>query len=240
MLSIWIIWRWSFGQFINTLIDQYAPNTIRKVSDPYSSSPYDTSLKEACQCDVVFLAVPMRVFEETVQQCALLFWDQSIVVDVCTVKVHPLQCLQKHLSNQPYLSTHPMFGPYSYAKQGSLKDLRFVLCDHTLDTEQYEKIISLTRLLQLTVVECNADQHDQMLAKSLFLTHYMTQIVVEAELENTEIDTISFGNLMDVVASVRNDTELFHDVWKYNPYCKQLVEQFSKAKAKIDKQLSDK
>lgn len=237
MLSIWILWRWSFGQFINTLVDQYAPNTIRKVSDPYNSSPYDASLEEVCQCDIIFLAVPMRVFEETVQQCASLFSPQTIVVDVCTVKVHPLQCLQKYIPDQPYISTHPMFGPYSYAKQWTLKDLRLVLCDHTLDTEQYEKIISLTRLLQLTVVECSADQHDQMLAKSLFLTHYVSQIVVEASLENTQIDTVSFGNLMDVVASVSNDTALFHDVWEYNPYCKELVEQFGVAKEKIDKQL---
>jgi hypothetical protein len=76
-----------------------------------------------------------------------------------------------------------------------------------------------------------------MLAKSLFLTHYVSQIVVEASLENTQIDTVSFGNLMDVVASVSNDTALFHDVWEYNPYCKELVEQFGVAKEKIDKQL---
>lgn len=234
MLTIGILWRGSFGQFINTLIDQYAPNTIRKVYDPHASSSHDVSLRDACECDLVFVAVPIRVFEQTIEQCKDLFSRETIVVDVCTVKAHPLHCLQKIIPNQPYLSTHPMFGPYSYTKKWNLQDLRLVVCDHTLSPDRYEQIMSISRLLQLSVIQCSADEHDQMLAKSLFLTHYITQIVVESWLENTEIDTVSFGNLMDVVASVRDDTRLFQDVWKYNPYCKEVVEQLETAKQKVD------
>lgn len=237
MVSIWIIWRWSFWQFINTLIDQYSPNTPRRVYDPYKDSPRESTLQEVCSCDILFLAVPIRNFEQTLIDCKSHIGENTILIDVCTIKVYSQGCLQKYLPNQSYLCTHPMFGPYSYAQQWTLKDLRLVICSHTLSNEEYEKILSLTRLLQLTVVECSADQHDQMLARSLFLTHYLTQIVVEAGLENTQIDTISFGNLMDVVASVRNDTQLFHDVRTYNPYCKKLVDQFSLAKKSIDKRL---
>jgi prephenate dehydrogenase len=183
------------------------------------------------------LAVPIRYFEQVVIECKEYFWPTTLVVDVCTIKVFSVTCLEKHLPNQPYICTHPMFGPYSYKKQWTLKDLRVVVCKHTMRQEHYQQFLSLTRLLQLTIVECSADEHDQMLARSLFLTHYVTQIVVQAELENTQIDTVSFWNLMDVVESVRNDTQLFHDVRNYNSYCKQLVEQFSLAKDDIDKKL---
>jgi hypothetical protein len=44
---------------------------------------------------------------------------------------------------------------------------------------------------------------------------------------------------MDVIESVRNDTALFHDVRTHNPYCKELIEQFSQSKDVIDKNLSN-
>ena len=132
-----------------------------------------------------------------------------------------------------------MFGPYSYAQVWSLKDLRLVVCSHTLTDEQYSQFEVLTRLLQLHVILCTAQHHDQMLAQSLFLTHYLSQIVVKAWLENTQIDTISFGNLMDVVASVRNDTQLFHDVRAYNPYCKEVVKQIEEPKKMVDLKLRE-
>ena len=234
MPSFWIIWRWSFGQFIWTLLDQYSPTSIKKVYDPHITSWYGDSLSAACSCDIVFLAVPIRVFEETLIACKPFFQKDTLIIEVCTVKTYPIQCMQNHISEYSYIATHPMFGPYSYAKQWSLKDLRLVICDKTVNQKDYEKFIAITKLLQLRIIECDAQEHDKMLAKSLFLTHYITQIVVEAWLENTEIDTLSFWNLMDVVDSVRNDTKLFHDVWEFNPYCKELISLFTDAKEKVD------
>ena len=60
----------------------------------------------------------------------------------------------------------------------------------------------------------------------MFLTHYIGQIVARGGFKRSNIDTISFGSLMDAVDSVRHDTRLFEDVSRYNPYCREVIERF--------------
>jgi hypothetical protein len=38
---------------------------------------------------------------------------------------------------------------------------------------------------------------------------------------------------MDAVESVKNDQNLFLDVWKFNPYCKKIIDKFLKSQKKI-------
>ena len=54
----------------------------------------------------------------------------------------------------------------------------------------------------------------------------------------TNIDTVSFGFLMDAVESVQNDTELFKDVYTYNPYCKEVIARFEQAEQAVEQLLS--
>ena len=49
----------------------------------------------------------------------------------------------------------------------------------------------------------------------------------------TDIDTLSFGFLMDAVESVKSDTELFRDVFAFNPYCEEIIARFEKAEADV-------
>lgn len=74
-----------------------------------------------------------------------------------------------------------------------------------------------------------SDAHDQHLADTLFLTHFIGQTIARAGFTRTEIDTVSFGFLMDAVESVKNDTRLFADVFRYNPYCKETITRLEQA-----------
>jgi prephenate dehydrogenase len=87
------------------------------------------------------------------------------------------------------------------------------------------------------VVEMSAEQHDKHVAETLFLTHFIAQVVVRGDFNRTDIDTVSFGGLMDAVESVRHDTELFKDVFRYNPYCKEVLRRFGIAEAEVLKLL---
>ena len=77
------------------------------------------------------------------------------------------------------------------------------------------------------------EEHDKHLAETLFLTHLVGQIIARGEFGRTEIDTVSFGYLMDAVESVKHDTELFQDVFRYNPYCRQVLERFGVAEQAV-------
>jgi prephenate dehydrogenase len=94
--------------------------------------------------------------------------------------------------------------------------------------------MSWLQSLGLLTIIMLSDKHDEHLAETLFLTHYVGQIVAEAGFDRTTIDTVSFGFLMDAVESVKNDRQLFLDVWRYNPYCKAMITKFHQAQKNIE------
>lgn len=236
--QVGIIGYGQFGSFIHHLLKTYAPHLTVLRYDPLFSSEQSDTLHTVCASDIVFLSVPVRVLQETITHIASLVSPTTLVIDVSTVKEKPVERLQHLRHRCLFLATHPMFGPYSYQKKWSLHWLRLVVCDHNLSDDQYAAICACFRLLQLDTIVMSAQQHDKLLAESLFLTHYLTQTLITAGLVRTEIDTVSFGNLMDVVESVKNDKALFQDVRLYNPYCKKMLERWHAAQHQIENTLA--
>ena len=66
----------------------------------------------------------------------------------------------------------------------------------------------------------------------------MAQVITKAGYKRTEIDTVSFGFLMDAVESVQNDTELFQDVFLFNPYCQKVIDQIDTAEQQVHQLLA--
>jgi len=84
------------------------------------------------------------------------------------------------------------------------------------------------------------DEHDKLIVETLFLTHLVGQIVKQGKFERTSIDTISFGFLMDAAESVWHDDALFHDVFKYNPYCREVLKRFEDTERTIASSLEER
>jgi prephenate dehydrogenase len=83
------------------------------------------------------------------------------------------------------------------------------------------------------VLKLSSDEHDRLIAETLFLTHLIGQTVHKAGFERTSVDTLSFGFLMNAVESVAHDENLFHDVFTFNPYCKDVLTRFEEAKHRV-------
>jgi prephenate dehydrogenase len=230
--SLGIIGYGDFGRFVETLAREHLPGMEIRIharkEAPDGSRFF--SLEGACAADVVVIAVSIRAYEEVLLQVLPLLSPESILVEVNTVKVMPVALLRQHAQGHRYIATHPMFGPYSFLKQGgNLAGLRLVIADHTLSEEQFSGAVVLLEGLGLSVLSMSAEEHDRMLAETLFLTHYLAQSVARAGFVRTDIDTLSFGYLMDAVESVKADTELFKDVYAFNPYCKEIIARFERA-----------
>ena len=235
-----IVWYGDFGALIETIAYQYFKNTSVRIYSRKKDPDWIKffSIDDVCKSDVVFVAVPIKHFEKTISNIVDLVSPQTLLVDVCTVKIHPSKILKEYSNKIKYICTHPMFGPYSFAKiNNSLNWLRMVLTDHNLDLKFYDEIKFLLQWLGLNILEKTSQQHDKQLAETLFLTHFIGQIVHIGRFERTDIDTLSFGFLMDAVESVRNDEELFIDVFKYNPYCKHVLEKFHHTTDKVVEKL---
>lgn len=229
--SIGIIGFGSFGQFVFSLAQEKFPDLEVRVSSTHNSPDGKKffSLEEVCKADLLVLCVPISAYKDTIEKIVPLVGQNTLVCDIATVKKYTAELLRGQKIPH-YISIHPMFGPYSYAKHGnSLAGLRMVICDSSLKEDERAEVISFFKNLGMQVLEMTADVHDKLSAETLFLTHLVGQSVKKANFKRTELDTLSFGYLMDVVESVAHDDALFHDVFTYNPYCKEVLERFEDA-----------
>jgi len=225
-----------FGAFLHTLAKRHVPDTQLKI---YSRrrTPDDVlffPLEAVAACDAVILAVPIGQYGEFLDRIGPHLRADSVIVDVATVKKYTGDLVRAAAGDQPFVAMHPMFGPESYARRdGDVSGFRIVITESTLEADCYQELLRQLRSIGFSIVEKSADEHDRDLAETLFLTHYIGQVVAQGGFERTDIDTVSFGYLMDAVDSVRHDTRLFDDVFRFNPYCRQVIERFDKSERKI-------
>ncbi|MEZ4200601.1 MAG: hypothetical protein R3B69_03385 [Candidatus Paceibacterota bacterium] len=103
----------------------------------------------------------------------------------------------------------------------------------TLADGEYQQAKDFLTTCGFAVVEMTAEEHDKLLADTLFITHYIAQTVKTGGFSRTELDTVSFQSLMNAVESVMQDEKLFHDVYRFNPYCKTAALRFHEAQEKV-------
>ncbi len=237
-LSFGLIGYGHFGAFLHVMAQRYLPDaplkihSARRKPDGVLFFP----LEEVAACDAVVLAVPISAYPDTLARIGPHLGADSVVVDVATVKKYTMDLLQAVQPARPFLAMHPMFGPESYAKRGGdVTGLRIVVTGHSLAPEGYSTLRDELAAAGFSVVEKTAEAHDKDLAETLFLTHYIGQVVARGGFERTDIDTVSFGYLMDAVDSVRHDAQLFEEVCRFNPYCRQVIERFDAS----DRQVRD-
>ncbi len=239
--SVGIVGYGHFGKLVHALLQRLAPQISVKVFSQRAKpdGALFFSLAEVAACDAVVVCVPIRAFEAIVEKLVPLLGWATVLVDVSTVKLHAVEVLQRLMPEKRWIATHPMFGPESYAKQGnSVSGFRIVVTKHTLGASEYKDLHKVLEGAGFVVVEKSADEHDRQLAETLFLTHYIGQVISRAGFKRTDIDTVSFGYLYDAVESVRNDTALFEDVYAYNPYCKAVIEKFDEKEREVKKLLT--
>ena len=179
--SIGIIGYGQFGKLIQTLCQHHFPETDIRIFSRRAQVDQVTffSFEETCKTDIIFPCSPIPYLEQTIDNMQPHLGEKSIVRDVCSIKKHPINILKKH-PNTKYIATHPMFGPNSYKTNKTLKGATIAVCDHNLDPEAYQSMISIINTLQLNCITLSADDHDKKLAETLFISHFISQTIVEA------------------------------------------------------------
>lgn len=235
-LSIGLIGYGHFGTFLHGLAQRYLPDAELKIlsgrQDPDGILFFP--LEEVAACDAVVLAVPISAYADTLAEIGPLMRPDGIVVDIATVKKYTTELLEAARPARPFIAMHPMFGPESYAKLGGdVAGLRIVVTGHTLEPSSYSALCRKLAAVGFSIIEMTAEAHDKDLAETLFLTHYIGQVIARGGFERTDIDTVSFGFLMDAVDSVRHDGRLFEEVCRFNPYCRTVIERFDRSDREV-------
>ena len=241
MSGIGIIGFGRFGQLTARYLARDFPVAVHTRSDKDQAiracGGRPVSFETACTQPVVILCMPISAMRETLGQAAPLLRSDALVVDVCSVKVYPVQWMRELLpSSVSILPTHPMFGPDSAAD--SLKDRKIVLCPERITDDRYEQIKSWLERQGLIVIRATAEEHDEKIAVSLSLTHFIGRSLSAFGATDLDIDTEGYKRLMHILGVVSHDTwQLFEDMHTYNPYARQKRQAFIDAMTGIHERL---
>jgi prephenate dehydrogenase len=196
-----------------------------------------TTLEEACRQPFLVLSVPISAMRSTLQTVAPLVSPETVVIDVCSVKLNPIAWMQALLPpGVAILGTHPMFGPDSAAD--SLQGRKMVLCNVSTHKNTYEKILRYLVGKGLDVIEASPEEHDRQIAVSLSLTHFIGRSLAEFGAAPLPIDTEGYKRLRYTLEVVEHDTwQLFQDMHHYNPFAAEIRDDFMAAMHRIDDRL---
>ena len=191
-------------------------------------------LKKICsECKIIIPFVPISSFESLIKEIAPDILPDTLIIDVCSVKIHPIEVMKKYLSEDiQILGTHPMFGPDS--AKTTLMGSKIVLCKERISEENYQNIKQYLEKFGLKVIEATADRHDEDISSSLLLTHFLGRTLMDFKASDLEIDTAGYRRLMKILSTVENDTwQLFEDMNHYNPHARKTIERFLKTQELI-------
>lgn len=164
--------------------------------------------------DLIILAVPNRALEQAVLEIKPHVAEHAIVMDVGSVKVKPCEILLRQLQRN-VVGTHPLFGPDS--AHDSWQGHKVVMCRLQINDADYARVQQLFTSRGVTIFECTPAEHDQMMAKTQALVHFIGRALTG--LQPQDIATPDYANLLRMMAKVTNDTwELFYDMQTLNPF----------------------
>jgi prephenate dehydrogenase len=196
-----------------------------------------STLEEACNAAIVIPMVPISAFEEVIIQIKNLLKPHSLVVDVCSVKVKPVQAMLSHLpENISILGTHPMFGPDSADK--TLFGSKIVLSRVRIEDKAYDDIKNYLEDHGIKVIEATPEQHDKEISSSLVLTHFIGRALMDFGAEPLMIETKGYRRLMKILQTVENDSwQLFEDMNGFNGFANETRERFLESLENVNERL---
>ena len=196
-----------------------------------NSDVNEVSLEYALQNETIFIAVPIRDFENLVKDISKKISSGKTVIDVCSVKVFPKKVMLDNLSNETdIIATHPLFGPDSLKDSGSVMTMESVR--NTFGRYDFWK--NYFESQNISIEEISAEEHDMMAARSQGLTHFVGRVIDDFGTNQTRIDTEGYKALHKLVNQTCNDTwELFEDIQNFNPFTEKMISELNESFEKI-------
>jgi prephenate dehydrogenase len=180
-------------------------------------------LDEVCQCDLVIPAVPVKYFEDCIKDISSKIRRDSVVMDVCSVKVHPKEVMLKNLaSSNQIICTHPNFGPESYRMNGkTTKGLNYIIENVRVEDSTWEWFKCLLEKLEFNIIEMSAEEHDQKVGIPHFTSMLMGILLNRLDMNRIEVGAASTQKMFDMAEGVGKDFGILEDMFNYNPYAKK-------------------
>lgn len=180
------------------------------------------TLDELGACDCVMLCVAISAVDDALEALVPHLRPGTVVMDTCSVKVHPVDAMLARVpSSSPVIGTHPMFGPDSAAH--GIEGLPFVYAPVRAPRSVAARWRAFFSSLGLRVIEMTPDAHDREAAMTQGVTHFLGRVLADMELEASDMATVGYHKLLEVVEQTCNDPyQLFVDLQRLNPHTSQM------------------
>ena len=135
------------------------------------------------------------------------------------------------------VGTHPLFGPQS--GRDGIEGLRLALCPvRTTRNNEIKKFLS--EKLKLKVLEKSPVEHDREMAHVQALTHFVARALDELHVEESDLATVSYEELMRAARLVSEDSwELFQTIQKGNPFAETKRKAFLEKLNEIENRIGE-
>ena len=193
------------------------------------------TLEEVARSSVVLLCVPISEIRTTLMEISPHLTEGSLLVDTCSVKEYPVAQMKRLLPlHVEILGTHPLFGPDS-AREG-LRGKKIVLCP--VRVRHLRAVKAFMRRLGLTVLVSSPEAHDQAMASTQVIVHFLGKALLEIGLTRQTMATPSYDILIRILETVQNDTwELFHDLQTFNRFAEETREELVETLTTLNQKL---
>jgi prephenate dehydrogenase len=187
----------------------------------------------------VVLAVPVERMREALLELRPHLERSSstpIVLDVGSVKVHPVAALDEVLGDTlPWVASHPLFGPLSLAL--AERPLRVVICPARAHPKAAERVRNLYERIGCEVIEQTPENHDLVMAHTHALTFFVAKGMIDAG-AGLEVPFAppSFQAMARAINAVRSDAgHLFSAIARDNPFAHEARKELVTALSAINR-----
>ena len=236
MNSVGIIGFGRFGKILSNILKRGFDVKVYDLKPDLSFTNIQfVDLDELVKEQNIFVSVPIRNFKKIISEISPKLKNNTII-DVCSVKIEPVKIMENFLPKSVgIIATHPLFGPDSFNLNNKLK----MMMNNTRDLyQQYNFWKNYFISQNIQIIEMEADEHDLLAAKTQGITHFLGRVLKEFGINQTQIDTQGFSELLDLVNQTCNDSwELFSDLQLYNPYTNDIINKFKYSTDKISEKL---
>jgi prephenate dehydrogenase len=173
--------------------------------------------------EILINAVTVQYTIDAFRQVLPFVPESCIISDIASVKTGLKEFYNE--TKQPFVSTHPMFGP-TFANLGNLSSENAIIIS---ESSHLGKVFfrDLYNSLKLNIFEYTFDEHDETIAYSLSIP-FTSTLVFASVMKHQEAPGTTFKKHMDVARGLLSEDDYLLTEILFNPRTPVQLEQIRK------------
>ncbi len=205
------------------------------------------NIESVKNADITIFAVPIAFMENSIKEICPYLKQNSVVLDVCSIKDFPSQALKKYSPKSVLvIPTHPMFWPFISSIAGQI----FVLTaeEKAKKDSRYKFLVNFLKKSSAKVLEVAAKEHDRMMAVVQGLTHYdvfvfgetIKRLWVDIEKSLDFVSPIYKLKISSVARYMHQNPKLYWDIQMFNKEILNVHKTFMEVSQQFNKYVEEK